>query len=264
MDEKITLSHFLSRWDIECYKDHNGCFYVEHNDTSDYFHGNIIKCNSIEAVLDTIPEGLVEDDLHDIRDNLGDKKIKMLEGELKTKLCTDTCGQALDFLKKAKELYPCDEEINYHYNIMNCYVNLCEDDIAQTNMTIAVIQAMKMGLCQVDVSVYQGFVMCQFGDNEFYFNKYASEATSMKEFLQNVCNGCSRKTGGYYTNDYDEYGPNEMARDIAETLNEMVKEDATEALYYLYLMEENLPEFYQNCIKHQIGIAQSYELQERI
>lgn len=257
---KLSLSNFLARWNIDCYKDHEGNYYIETNTHSDYFHGRLIKCSSMDEIVNCMPYKLVTDDLNDMVDDLGKRKIAKLESETGMKLNKDDCEYALKFLTKAKELYPNDKEITYHYNIMDGYVNAnFVDDISDTNLTIAVIQSMEKGICRVGVSPAQNFVMCQFGDNEFYFNEYASESTSMSEFLGNVCNGSSRDSD--YPNDYDEYGENEMARDIADEIEYMSGDYffSTEALYYLYLMKENLPEFYHDCLNNYISKANELE-----
>ena len=95
----------------------------------------------------------------------------------------------------------------------------------ETDLASAILQAMEKGFCQVGVSSNHGFVMCQFGDNEFYFNQYASNSTSMEEFLEDA-------------NREGAYGKNEMAKDIAETIEEMCCTfDPNEGLYYMYLMK---------------------------
>lgn len=113
----------------------------------------------------------------------------------------------------------------------------------ETDLASAILQAMEKGFCQVGVSSNHGFVMCQFGDNEFYFNQYASNSTSMEEFLEDA-------------NREGTYGKNEMAKDIAETIEEMCRTfDPNEGLYYMYLMKENLPEHYHTCLEKYITIA---------
>lgn len=102
-------------------------------------------------------------------------------------------------------------------------------------------------ICNINVSKTQGFVMCQFGDNEFYFNEYASNSCSFDEFLTSVSKICPNYS---YLN---------VAKDIAKTIIDMRSYDPTESLYYLYLMKEKLPPFYDDILGHYIELAEKAE-----
>ena len=253
------LSDFLSRWDIDCYKDNEGNYYIEHTDIADYFHGEFIKCESIHDIIACMPDSLEEDDLNDITDDLGEEYLKETGYEIGIPFHDGSCDEVLAFLQKAKEFHPDHERLQHHIDCMQTWANAeLNDDIKSTNLTVAVIKAMEAGICKVGVSEHgNDGIMCQFGDNEFYFHD-SGDAETMEEFIENVCSGHNRNS--YYDNDYEIYSENEMARDIANTIIDMCKTyDPNEGLYYLYLMEENLPEFYHECIHQYINIAKETE-----
>lgn len=134
-----------------------------------------------------------------------------------------------------------------HQEFDNITADKIKNDITSPNLMIAVIEAMRAGICSINVSKTQGFVMCQFGDNEFYFNECASNSCSFDEFLTSV------------SKIYPNYSYLNVAKDIAKTIIDMRSYDPTESLYYLYLMKEELPPFYDDILGHYIEVAEKAE-----
>ena len=245
MDKSInqSLTQFLGRWNINCYKDDENNFYIKHDGFSNYLGGQFIKCEDINDIINALPDLLLENDMNDIKYNLGSLirlscriDINTSDAEIMTEKLEEVYKTGNDTLKLA---------IKPQLEIMKAWTdaeNVLIDNVEDTCLTIAVIKAIENGTIHLEPSLKENTITANINNQELKFNE--QKASSWEEFKEAMDNA---------SNDYETYDVNEAAQDIATVLDDMLIYDApNEAIEYLTNMKKNLPDYYNEIIDEYI------------
>lgn len=238
MDDSINqfLTQFLGRWNINCYKDEENNFYIKHDGFSNYLGGQFIKCEDINDIINVLPDLLLENDMNDIKYDLGSLirlscriDINTSDAEIMTERLEEVYKTGNDTLK---------DVIRPQLKIMKAWTdaeNVLIDNVKDTCLTIAVIKAIENSTIHLEPSLKENTITANINNQEL---KFTMDNTGNK----NVCT----------SNDY-EYDVNEAAQDIATVLDDMLIYDApNEAIEYLNNMKKNLPDYYNEIIDEYI------------
>lgn len=264
--EKIGIQKLLSQWDMEVFKDHAGKYYVLHDGGEDYFHGEILTYDSAQMIPDCISDSLLEEELRDLGDEIhyDAKDLEEAKKVLMEALTEDK--EMPDFLRSSFEA---------KLSIIDGLMGDVIDDVPtnKTNLIFAVNEALNRGIMKVEFSenitdlgcsgVYCHVQSGTLFQDDFYFNRYGSEAESMEQFIRSVETGSSRYdhwySGKFFSSDYEEggYEQLEMARDIAATLMDMTTDEleANEGCIILTCLQRSLPDYYAAVIGKEIDKA---------
>ncbi len=264
--EKIGIQKLLSQWDMEVFKDHAGKYYVFHDGCEDFFHGKILTYDSARMIPDCISDSLLEEELRDLGDEIH-YDVNDLEEAKKVLMEALTEDKEIpDFLRFRFEA---------KLSIIDGLMGEVIDDVPanKTNLIFAVNEALNQGIFKVEFSenitdlgcsgVYCHAQSGTLFQDDFYFNRYGSEAKSMEQFIKNVETSSSRYdhwySGRFFSSDYDEggYEQLEMARDIAATIMDMTQDefDCEEAHGLLLVLRGTLPGYYKDVIDKEIEKA---------
>ena len=260
--KKIGIQELLSNWDMEVFKDHEGNYYVFHDGGEDYFHGKILEFDSLMGVIDCIPDSLIEEEIMDIGERIhyAADNLEELKNALVAALTKD---KGVPGYLRA--------EWESQLSIVNGLMGEVMDDVPKdkTNLIFAVNEALNQRIMKVEFSkeitdLGCNGVYCHVNgglfQDDFYLNRYGSDAESMEQFRNFVENGDSRYdhwySGNFFASDYEEggYGQLEMARDIAATILDMAGDefDCEEAHGLLLVLRETLPGYYKDVIDKEI------------
>lgn len=244
----LKLSDFLKQFDIACYKDDIGNYYLECLHNQNYFPGSLIKTDCLEDIPSLLPDQILSKYTEDCFKCLGDPNCKtILQGISKT---TCTPKEVIAAINRSiiNQRIPKDKVNIARQQIekMRAILGNLEDDITNTDLTVIIYQMLQQKKCIVQEatpSYGTDGIVCHFGDNEFCFHKNCTDSLSLNTFIQEN-----------YSNveDVQLY----FAKDIANTMKDMMQDAyfQDEVLYYLYLCYENLPDFYHPVILQYIDM----------
>lgn len=247
----MKLTQFLARWNIDCYKDEDNNFYIKHDDYSNYLGGQFIKCENMNEIIEALPDGLLEDDMNDIEDNLG----KYIRKETGIDINTSDAEMMVESLEKAYEIGDSNlkSTIETSLDIMKIWTDANKnlvDDAKDTSLEVAVLKAIENGSIRIDYSYYFHMIVAKFGEDELGFSPYI--AKTWDELVTKTLDNNTKND--LYLN-YSDYGDNEAAVQIANRVVSTCNIDLQERC--LGYLKDNISDFYADVIDEQIEKVKS-------
>lgn len=247
----MKLTQFLARWNIDCYKDEDNNFYIKHDDYSNYLGGQFIKCENMNEIIEALPDGLLEDDMNDIEDNLG----KYIRKETGIDINTSDAEMMVESLEKAYEIGDSNlkSTIETSLDIMKIWTDANKnlvDDAKDTSLEVAVLKAIENGSIRIDYSYYFHMIVAKFGEDELRFSPYI--AKTWDELVTKTLDNNTKND--LYLN-YSDYGDNEAAVQIANRVVSVCNIDLQERC--LEYLKDHVSDFYTDVIDEQIEKVKS-------
>lgn len=247
----MKLTQFLARWNIDCYKDEDNNFYIKHDDYSNYLGGQFIDCENMNEIIETLPDGLLEDDMNDIEDNLG----KYIRKETGIDINTSDAEIMVESLEKAYEIGDSNlkSTIEASLDIMKIWTDANKnlvDDVKDTSLEVAVLKAIENGSIRIDYSYYFHMIVAKFGEDELGFSPYI--AKTWDELVTKTLDNDTKND--LYLN-YSDYGDNEAAVQIANRVVSVCNIDLQERC--LEYLKDHVSDFYTDAIEEQIEKVKS-------
>lgn len=247
----MKLTQFLARWNIDCYKDEDNNFYIKHNNNSNYLGGQFIKCENMNEIIDALPDRLLENDMNDIKDNLG-KYIKKETGiDINTsdaEIMTEKLNKAYN---KGDNLLKLDIAPSlYIMKIWTDANKILVDDVKDTSLEVAVLKAIENGSIKIDYSDYLHTVVAKFGKNELQFSPYIA-----KTWDELVTKTLDNNAKNNWCLNYSDYGKNEAAVEITNRMISGSNIDLQERR--LEYLKDSVSDFYTDIIDEQIDKVKS-------
>lgn len=247
----MKLTQFLARWNIDCYKDEDNNFYIKHDDYSNYLGGQFIDCENMNEIIEALPDGLLEDDMNDIEDNLG----KYIRKETGIDINTSDAEIMVESLEKAYEIGDSNlkSTIETSLDIMKIWTDANKnlvDDVKDTSLEVAVLKAIENGSIKIDYSDYFHMIVAKFGEDELGFSPYI--AKTWDELVTKTLDNDTKND--LYLN-YSDYGDNEAAVQIANRVVSVCNIDLQERC--LEYLKDHVSDFYTDVIDEQIEKVKS-------
>lgn len=253
MDNSINqyLTQFLGRWNIDCYKDEENNFYIRHNGFSNYLGGQFIKCEDINDIMNALPDLLLENDMSDIKYDLGSLirlscgiDINTSDAEIMTERLEEAYEKGNETLKFA---------IRPQLEIMKAWTdaeNVLIDNVEDTSLEVAVLKAIGNGSIKIDYSYYFHMIVAKFGEDELGFSPYIA-----KTWDELVTKTLDNDTKNDCHLNYSDYGDNEAAVQIANRVVSVCNIDLQERC--LEYLKDHVSDFYTDVIEEQIEKVKS-------